>query len=90
MAARVGRQRRELPHDIHPLDHAAEGRERAEARKSLASVERTLAAAEPLPAEASDAMREVGRAAQSFRILADYLERHPEALIRGKKGGDSK
>ena len=30
-------------------------------------------------------MREIGRAAASFRVLADYLERHPEALIRGKK-----
>ena len=56
-----------------------------EARKSLASVERTLAAAEPLPVEASDAMREIARAAEAFRVLADYLERHPEAVIRGKK-----
>ena len=57
-----------------------------EARKSLASLERTLAGAEPLPLEASDALREVSRAAASFRVLADYLERQPEALIRGKTG----
>ena len=57
-----------------------------EARKALASVERTLASAEPLPAEASDAMREIARAAAAFRVLADYLERHPEAVIRGKPG----
>ena len=56
-----------------------------EARKALASVERTMAATEPLPAEAADAMREIARAAQSFRVLADYLERHPEAVFRGKK-----
>ena len=56
-----------------------------EARKALASVERTLTATEPLPAEASDAMRELARAAAAFRVLADYLERHPEALIRGRK-----
>jgi len=30
-------------------------------------------------------MREVARAAQAFRVLADYLERHPEALLVGKK-----
>jgi len=29
---------------------------------------------------------EVSRAARSLRVLADYLERHPEALVRGKKG----
>ena len=27
---------------------------------------------------------EVGAAARSFRDLSDYLERHPEALLRGK------
>jgi len=33
-----------------------------------------------------DTLREVSRAARSLRVLADYLERHPEALIRGKTG----
>ena len=56
-----------------------------EARRSLASVERTMSSVEPLPQEAGDVLREISRAAQSFRVLADYLERHPEALIRGKK-----
>lgn len=55
------------------------------ARSALASVERTAAGAEALPLEASDAMREISRAAESFRVLADYLERHPDAVIRGKK-----
>ncbi|HYH42602.1 MAG TPA: MlaD family protein [Burkholderiales bacterium] len=55
------------------------------ARSALASVERTAASAEALPIEASDALREIARAAESFRVLADYLERHPEAVIRGKK-----
>jgi len=32
-------------------------------------------------------LQEVRGAARSVRVLADYLERHPEALIRGKKGG---
>ena len=56
-----------------------------DARKAIATVDRTVAAAEPIPLEASDALREVGRAAQAFRVLADYLERHPEAVIRGKR-----
>jgi paraquat-inducible protein B len=30
-------------------------------------------------------LQEVSRAARSLRLLADYLERHPEALLRGKK-----
>jgi paraquat-inducible protein B len=36
--------------------------------------------------ELSDALLQVSRAAQSLRVLADYLERHPEALVRGKPG----
>jgi paraquat-inducible protein B len=31
-------------------------------------------------------LQEVSRAARSIRVLADYLERHPEALLRGKEG----
>jgi paraquat-inducible protein B len=36
--------------------------------------------------ELSNTLLEVSRAARSVRVLADYLERHPEALIRGKQG----
>ena len=32
-------------------------------------------------------MRELTQAARSIRVFADYLERHPEALLRGKGGG---
>jgi paraquat-inducible protein B len=34
--------------------------------------------------ELRDALQEISRAARSLRILADYLERHPESLLRGK------
>jgi paraquat-inducible protein B len=58
----------------------------AQARKALGSVDKLLSTTTPpLQQDARDAMRELARAAQSFRVLADYLERHPEALIRGKK-----
>jgi len=36
--------------------------------------------------ELDNTLQEMSRAARSVRVLADYLERHPEALIRGKKG----
>jgi paraquat-inducible protein B len=38
-----------------------------------------------LGAELGNTLQEVSRAAQSVRVLADYIERHPEALIRGKR-----
>jgi paraquat-inducible protein B len=32
-----------------------------------------------------DAIRQITEAAQSIKVLTDYLDRHPEALIRGKR-----
>ena len=37
-------------------------------------------------AELLNLLQQGGGAARSLRVLADYLERHPEALIRGKTG----
>lgn len=53
-------------------------------RATLATLDRLLAVDSPLQQEARDALREIGRAAQSLRTLSDTLERQPEALIRGK------
>ena len=39
-----------------------------------------------LDAELNNLLLQGGGAASAFRELADYLERHPEALIRGKTG----
>ena len=36
--------------------------------------------------ELRDALQEITSAARSLRVLADYLEQHPESLIRGKSG----
>jgi hypothetical protein len=32
-----------------------------------------------------EAIRQLNETARSIRTLADYLNRHPEALIRGKR-----
>jgi paraquat-inducible protein B len=34
-----------------------------------------------------ETLQELREAARSIRVLTDYLEQHPEALIRGKRGG---
>lgn len=54
-------------------------------RQVLNTLDQTLAADSPLRQDVHNAMREIERAAQSFRTLSDTLERQPEALIRGKK-----
>jgi paraquat-inducible protein B len=37
--------------------------------------------------ELDNMLLEFTRAARAVRVLAEYLEKHPEALVRGKKGG---
>ena len=56
-----------------------------EARKTMGAAKQTLSADAPLQQDLRDALRELSRAAQSLRVFTDYLERHPEALIQGKK-----
>ena len=55
------------------------------ANKALAEVKQTMAADAPLQVDLRDTLRELGKAAQSLRVLGEYLERNPETLIRGKK-----
>jgi paraquat-inducible protein B len=55
-----------------------------DASRTLASAEKSLAPDSALFAELQDAAREFARTAQSLRTLADYLERNPQALLRGK------
>jgi paraquat-inducible protein B len=58
-----------------------------EARKTLKAAEQVIASDAPLQQDMRAVLRELGRTAQSLRALADYLERNPESLIRGRKGG---
>ncbi len=56
------------------------------ARSAIERAERSMLATDaPLQQDARDALRELARAAEALRALADYLERHPESLIRGKQ-----
>ena len=56
-----------------------------DARRTLTTAERTLSGDAPLQQDMREALRELTRAAQTMRVLGDFLERHPEALIHGKK-----
>ena len=63
-----------------------------EARRATVSADQVLKSTNativgkdaPGQQELRDALQEVARAARSLRVLTDYLERHPDALIRGK------
>jgi paraquat-inducible protein B len=55
-----------------------------DARKTLNSANGTLASDAPLQQDTRRMLQELTRTATSLRTLTDYLERHPEALLRGK------
>jgi paraquat-inducible protein B len=55
-----------------------------QARDSLAAINTLLAPDAPLPMNTVQAMQELSRAARSLRTLADFLQTHPEALVRGR------
>ena len=53
-------------------------------RKTLDSANRTLSEDAPLQQDMRQTLQELSRAAASLKVLTDYLEQHPESLIRGK------
>jgi paraquat-inducible protein B len=55
------------------------------ARKAFESAQRTLAQDSPVQGELRDALREVSRASEALRALADSIERQPDSLLRGKR-----
>ena len=55
------------------------------ADKTLGSAEKTFATDSPVMSDVRDAARDLARAAQAVRSLADMLDRQPESLIKGKQ-----
>jgi paraquat-inducible protein B len=55
------------------------------AKETLAIVESQLQDDSEIATELANTLRELERAGRSVRVLADYLEQHPEALLKGKR-----
>jgi paraquat-inducible protein B len=79
--------------------NAAIGQLTPDAQKALAEVQRTLAKAQtsldnldrnvtdpnaPVQRNLEDTLVELQRTSRALRVLADYLQQHPDALLRGK------
>ncbi|VVD93197.1 mammalian cell entry protein [Pandoraea pneumonica] len=71
---------RQLDTEIAPEAKATLG----EAKKSFGAAERTLSEDAPLQQDVRQAMQELTKTLRSLNTLADYLQQHPEALVRGK------
>lgn len=64
---------------LHTADTALK-----KAEATLGSLEGTVGEDSRLRFEFSETLKELTTASRSIRTLADYLDRHPEALLRGK------
>jgi paraquat-inducible protein B len=58
----------------------------AAAKQTFSSAEAPLQQDSPLQSDVHQALQELTRTLQSLNALSDYLERHPESLLRGKSG----
>lgn len=78
----VGQLAEKLNNDVAPEMAMA----MRDVRDTLDAAERTLSDDAPLQRDLRQTLQELTRAAVSLRVLTDYLERHPEAVIRGRRG----
>jgi paraquat-inducible protein B len=54
--------------------------------KLVGSADRSYGGDSPFRRDLDRLMGQIGDAARSLRLLADYLEEHPESLVRGRAG----
>ncbi len=57
-----------------------------DAQETLNAAGRILSEDAPLQQDLRQTLQELSRTAISLRVLMDYLERHPESVIRGRQG----
>jgi paraquat-inducible protein B len=60
----------------------------AEAQAAMKNAKQILAEDSPLSSDLGSTLLQVSRAAKSISALVDYLQRHPESLLRGKPGDE--
>lgn len=85
----IGALRGEVPPLLVELRSAAESASSAlsQARSTLVNANGVVSADSPLRYDLAQTLSELRGAARSIRVFADYLERHPDALIRGRGAG---
>jgi paraquat-inducible protein B len=79
----------QLTHDVQPqIQPLLQSlRDTAEAtQRTLQSAQKMLGARASGNGDLGQLVRELTEAARSIRALSDYLDRHPESLIRGRQG----
>lgn len=83
---------RNVDRKVEPLATSFEGAGDAardallKAENTLSSIRNNLSENSKMNYEIRNMLEELASAARSIRLLTDYLEQHPEALLRGKGG----
>jgi paraquat-inducible protein B len=93
-ADNAGRMLQHIDEQVDPL--SLEARKTLDAtRQLLGNAQNSLAGVDGFVGERSElrfrlnrTLEEITAAARSLRVLSDYLERHPEALLKGKGGSE--
>ena len=79
----VGKLARQVDGKVDPIAKSV-----AEALKSVdtafKSIDELVGKRSPTRADLENTLKELAGAARSLRVLADYLEQHPDALLKGK------
>jgi paraquat-inducible protein B len=82
----VGKLSRHVDSKVDPLSKSV-----TEALKSVdtafKSIEELVGKRSPMRADVEETLKAIQGAARSVRILTEYLEQHPEALLKGKGSG---
>ncbi|MGA7538127.1 MAG: MlaD family protein [Steroidobacteraceae bacterium] len=60
------------------------------AQRTLDLIQQRAGGNAPASTDLPELMNELSQAARSVRELADYLDRHPDALLRGRRGDSSR
>ena len=55
-----------------------------ETRGTIAEIDSLVASGSDTRFQLNLALKEIAAAARALRVMAEYLERHPDALLKGK------
>ena len=61
-----------------------------QARRTLIEAQKAVSEDSPVQTDLRDTLEEVKRSSEELRALVDYLERQPDALIRGRRQGEQR
>ena len=79
----IGRLARDVDARVDPLAKSVNDALSA-VKSAFRSIDDLVGKDSPTRADLDSTLKELSGAARSFRVLADYLEQHPDALLKGK------